>query len=150
MKNLFILLLMATALTAACTDSSTNEQTQDYTSIVITATIDRDFEITEIVSGYYDADGVCRKIAEHGDLAAQANKKVSTKPFILPDTCPADTIYLFCSTISLFDNQNREAYRWEYPFKSQKNIQNILDISVADVITKGMLELLKDDAKYPH
>jgi hypothetical protein len=95
MKNL-LLLPLAAMLCAACTQNEP-EQTQDYTSFVITlnkGTEQSNVTLRNVVSGYFDKNGYCWKIAQHGTLSSKpSTERLSTDEYTF--TIDVDSVYVF-------------------------------------------------------
>jgi hypothetical protein len=110
---------MATSLTAACTDSSTNEQTQDYTSFVIKNNIEH-YVFYNLTSGYYDKNDTCHLIGKHGDVGVGE----TSQEFKLDDN-QIDTMFLFFNV----GKNTRSIFRIETPLVIQPNNNNIFTIT---------------------
>jgi hypothetical protein len=126
---------MATALTAACTDSSTNEQTQDYTSFVIKNNTEH-YVFYNLTSGYYDKNDTCHLIGKHGDVGIGE----TSQEFKFDDN-QIDTMFLFFNV----SKNSRSAYIIKPPLSIKQNHKNVF------IITKsGYLTIDTTWFTYPH
>lgn len=135
MKHLFYLAAIALTV-AACggKDDEEQETWQDNTSFVITANATEDVTLTNVVSGYFDKNGYCWKIAEHGSLPPGG----STAETIL--TVDTDSVYIFSdyNRVIMFDN----------PIVIKKNKKNIFNLSENPRARYSNIDKL-DSLKYP-
>jgi hypothetical protein len=133
MKHFFYLTAIALTI-AACGGGSDkdDEQTQDYTSFIIT--LKSNVLLPNVVSGYFDSAGYCWKIAEHGDLSLGQTTAETTL------TVDIDSIYLFTDydAIIMFTN----------PFAVVKNKKNTFELNDRSSGTplRSTTELWKTDS----
>ena len=118
-KCLLLLLLTFPLFFFSCSgsdDEETDEKEQDYTSYVIK--INADIYLDNAVTGYFDSNGLCKKLYEHGNLTSSSQ----TKEMVIPDQI---------EEIFLFYNQKGTAYgeRSRLPYKIKKFTKNIIDIN---------------------
>lgn len=138
MKHLFYCATIALALTAC--GGKDDEQTQEYTSFVITIK-NTNIELPNVVSGYIDSIGFCRKIAEHGDIVCTSNSETTTDEVILD--VDIDSIYVFTDYLV---TSYRHATKTKHPFPVKKNRRNTVDL-----FKESVVEVLKTDStQYPH
>lgn len=107
-----VYLLFVCCLLVACAGDEPVEETQDYTSFTILL----DDNLRQAKTGYYDSNGDCILIKDHGNIVAH----VETEEVILPVF--HNEIYLF------FDHSGDSGYRMKDPFILKKNIKNKLHI----------------------
>ena len=141
MKHLFCCATIALALTACGgKDDKDNEPLQANTSFVIT-TVRTGNLLPNIVSGYFDKNGICRKIAEHGDMDATVPLGATTEEVMLD--VDIDSVYIFTDFGAI--NYLR-ATRFARPFFVKKNKKNTFDISEEP----GLVVVKSDSTQYPH
>lgn len=142
MKKLSLLLLLPIFLFSCSSDDKevepkelpNEEPTQDYTSFVFEAPSVTDYILENCVAGYYTKDGLCKKIADLGNINLQNPSKEIT---VTNDTLV--NVYFFADILG--------TKRFKPVYKLEKNKKNIFKISEN---TTG-IEVDKEDPKqYPH
>ncbi|GHT16282.1 hypothetical protein AGMMS4956_18310 [Bacteroidia bacterium] len=112
MKNLIYITAIALACFACKKES---EPTQDYTSFAIKINDGDQVTLPNVVSGYFDGNGYCWKIAEHGTLSMGQ----TTEETIL--TIDVDSIYIFSDYLG--------SSRFNNPLIIKKNKKNTFNVS---------------------
>lgn len=134
MKQLSLLLLLPFFFSCSSDDKEADniEPTQDYTSFVFVHNEPVNF-INSVV-GYYTKEGLCKKVAELGDLTqAKQSKEIKIENDNITE------LYFFTDYIS--------PRRLDAVYKLKKNSKNIFEI---DRNTSGITVDKDNKQEYPH
>lgn len=112
-KILYI--LFAICLFTACSSDDDSEQTQNYTSFIVT--IETSNKLKNCVAGYYTSDGLCKKLGDLGELTRGVYS-----PEIRVNIDTLTQVYVFTNTT--------KPLRFEKPYILTKNIKNILKVDI--------------------
>jgi hypothetical protein len=144
MRNLFYIAAIAVVVTACSKNNSgqiqdDTEEIQNYTSFIISSQKSKD-TLYRMVSGYFDNNHYCWKIAEHGNLTPN-----STSETILD--IDVDSIYIYYGIDSYYTD--RYIVRIADPFIVKKNRKNNFFITDNTEIHYLTNEINKDSTAYP-
>ena len=114
MKKLLTITLLATLFVGCSSDD--DDQTQDYTSFVVT--IETSNQLKNCVAGYYTTDGLCKKLGDLGELTQGIYS-----PEIRVNIDTLTRVYIFTNTVT--------PLRIIQSYPIEKNIKNIITVRSA-------------------
>lgn len=132
MKHLLYLLLTITLFSSCSKDDNDTDEIQEYTSFSFIT--NEDIVFKNSVVGYYTKDGLCKKIADLGDLKRGI---VSDKYRIMIDTL---------SYIYFFSDYPHPSIKLDVAYILKKNTQNSFEIAKG---TKGIPVDNSNPMEYP-